>query len=328
MDSQVTKELIFDHFRGDATVQQRILINKWLETPQNEEVFYKYLLDWELAKPQYEVDTPNAIEKYRSLTHTVNQEIIPSTLTPSKRNWLRSLLGAAACIAFTVCLGWFFKEDLQYATLATNPGEVRSFTLSDGTVVTLNANSNLRYDRWNFNRSDRKVILHGEAEFNVTHKKDNQEFMVKTGNRFNIVVLGTVFSVYNRNKKMQVTLNKGSVRIEQNSGAQQRNWIMTPGEVVTVEKTGTVDQKKIDNPKKYAPWKDSRFEFDKSSLKDIAQILKDNYDLKVVIENETLSEMTISGSFKAQDASELLNSISQLLEIQYKLHDNTVHFYN
>ena len=326
MDLQVNKELIFDHLSGNATMQQRILINKWLENPQNEEQFYKYVYDWELTKPQYEVDTVNALEKFRQSVQCNFSNEVETVLT-STSNIYKKMLSVAACILFAIGIGWIYQDEIKFKTLTSAPGQIKTFNLDDGSIVTLNANSDLRYDRWKFNRTERVVILRGEAEFKVKHQKDNQQFMVKTGNKLNIVVLGTVFSVYNRHKKMQVTLNEGSVRIEQKLGVHSKNWIMIPGDIVTVEKTGKTAQKQIESIKQYAPWKESRLEFDKSTLNDIAQILEDNYNLKVNIDGKFLADMTISGSFKAHDAQELLDSVTQILDIKYTIQKDTVRFY-
>ena len=130
---------------------------------------------------------------------------------------------AAAVVVLLVSVGlWLNKSTLLYRSYQTSNGEIRRFVLMDGSQVTLNARSNLMVPRWGFGTSSREVVLDGEASFTVRHTPDNHKFVVKTGKGFEVVVLGTEFSVFSRSRGARVVLNKGKVQVNYQEGKNAR----------------------------------------------------------------------------------------------------------
>ena len=103
----------------------------------------------------------------------------------------------------------------EVAAEAKNHSEV---VLSDGTRVTLNASSRLRYPT-SFDGSAREVWLDGEAYFDVEHDAKHP-FDVVTPN-LRVRVLGTVFSVRSlRGDHMaETTLAEGAVSLQRADGS-------------------------------------------------------------------------------------------------------------
>ncbi|GAB2777898.1 hypothetical protein GCM10027275_21460 [Rhabdobacter roseus] len=334
MDFSITKELIFDYFNGNASALQKKMIDEWAKKPENEELFYAYLVEWELSRPQYTVDVAAGIDRYRQYVATRSSEVpleVPATPIDEPRPLFRQLMFwyAAASVAVLLLAGWLFRSEITYQTYATAPGEIQAWVLPDGSKVTLNANSSLRVPRFGFGQRSREVLLNGEAEFSVVHKPNDQKFVVKTGNRLDVVVLGTEFTVYTRARRTQVVLNRGKVELQSqpmsNSPAKEP-LIMLPGDLVTVDEGGVMQRKKVDEPKQYAAWTEHRYVFDGTKLSEVARLLSENYGLSVEITDPKIADWTVSGSFKAVDANELLNSISQVLGIQYSRQKNKVIF--
>ena len=103
---------------------------------------------------------------------------------------------------------------------------------------------------------------------------------------------------------------------------------MRPGDLVTLEAGGKLALRKTTHPENSAIWKQHRFSFEKTPLREIAQIVQENYGLTVTIENAELANRTISGSFPAQDANEVLKLVAELLQINYIRDNNSVTFTN
>src|SRR5690606_31471902 len=93
-------------------------------------------------------------------------------------------------------------------TLSTPKGGQYQVILSDGTKVWLNAASSLRYPTV-FTGNERKVILNGEAYFEVA-KNEKQPFKVVT-DRQELLVLGTHFNInsYEDEPDVKTTLLEG-----------------------------------------------------------------------------------------------------------------------
>ncbi|OJV15610.1 MAG: hypothetical protein BGO21_32045 [Dyadobacter sp. 50-39] len=328
MNSTITKELLFDHFNGTVSARQRRLIDEWAQKLENEELFYKYLLEWELSRPQYEVNVEKGIAVFRQKDA---QTDIKDVITSFKKHdvKIRWIWLAAACtIALLFATGWLFQKELIYETLSTGPGEIRTWTLEDGSRVSLNANSELVLPRWNFAEStQREVILKGEAEFVVTHTRNNARFIVKTPEGVNVTVLGTQFTVYSRPGKTEILLNKGKVQVHHSARSNRVALIMAPGDVITLDNQGKVAHNRFSEPAQYAAWKESRFVFEQTTMTEIARLLENNYSLTVKISSAELAAQTISGSFKAQDEHELITSICRILDIQYHMEGKHVTFF-
>ncbi|WP_138476850.1 FecR family protein [Dyadobacter bucti] len=329
MNTNITRELLFDHFNGSVSARQRRLIDEWVKKPENAELFYKYLMEWELSRPQYHVDLQKGIEAFRERdkkAQTGNPETV--LVTRAFVNNKRQLwLAAAWVVAVLGFLGWFFQNQLLYKNLSTGPGEIQTWTLEDGSSVSLNANSELTVPRWGFgSNAAREVYLTGEAEFSVTHKTNGESFIVKTRDHVDVIVLGTQFTVYSRPDKTEISLNKGKVQVQHQTGLKREDLIMAPGDMVTLSKKGHVEHNRLKEPAQYAAWKESRFVFDETSLTDIARLLENNYSLSVEIASPEIAALTISGSFKAQDQYELINSICRILDIRYKIKGKKVIF--
>ena len=84
----------------------------------------------------------------------------------------------------------------------------QSIALPDGSVVLLNSNSELVYDK---DFDDRLVTMQGEAFFKV--QKSDVPFVVQTSNG-KITVLGTSFNVKEDKEQLEVEVETGSVEVK------------------------------------------------------------------------------------------------------------------
>jgi len=86
--------------------------------------------------------------------------------------------------------------------------QTQAVSLPDGSVVLLNQNSELEYQK---DFSDRQVTLRGEAFFKV--QKAKEPFVVSTSNG-QITVLGTSFNVKEDDQQLEVEVETGSVQLK------------------------------------------------------------------------------------------------------------------
>src|SRR5690606_18639485 len=91
----------------------------------------------------------------------------------------------------------------------TQVGEQRSVSLSDGSAILLNTNTQVRVDYRPDSRDVR--LLQGEAEFTVA-KDVERPFRVYAGNE-RVQAVGTAFTVYIQDNKIDVTVTEGQVNL-------------------------------------------------------------------------------------------------------------------
>ena len=133
----------------------------------------------------------------------------------------RLLKGVAAVLILSLCAFGIYKwagSRHQVNILAalqntSTPTQTRSeITLTDGTKVTLNAESTLKYPP-SFEGATREVYLTGEAFFDV-HKDHKHPFIIHT-RKMNVRVLGTAFNVkaYPKDATTETTLIRGAIEV-------------------------------------------------------------------------------------------------------------------
>ncbi|WP_338875640.1 FecR domain-containing protein [Spirosoma sp. SC4-14] len=343
MEDIVNKTVLFDYFSGRVSPLQKKSIESWLADAANQDLYYQWLHEWEMSRLQANVNWQHAYEKTAlRIQQTTSETDSDDQLRPltwridSARHWLnRNWLIAASIALCLLAGGWFFRDALLYKTVRTGFGQTRELTLPDGSVVTLNANSSLRFPRFGFgewtlsfdtaHQNPRLVELSGEADFSVRHLPNHQPFVVATNKGLDVTVLGTQFTVFSRERATRVALRSGRVQLT----TQQKSeppLIMKPGDLATLNRQGKLAIRRTAHPEVMASWKDHRFVFEQTPLREIAAMLHDNYGLTVQIADQQLARRTISGSFTARNANEILQLIAQLLQINYIRENNHVSF--
>lgn len=340
MNQLISKPTLFLHFSGQATPLQQKAIDDWLRQPDSLEFYFLCLEEWERLQPQYEA---NELEAWQAIRQQVSEyesqqvqghraalgesdENMPVLPMPQPRRWLWGgwMVAASLTLLLLGSLAYLNRTILLYRTIETTFGEIRRDTLPDGSTITLNANSTLRYARLGFGDRSREVFLTGEGVFSVRHLPTHQPFVVRTGKGFDVTVLGTEFSVFARSRGARVVLNKGKIQIDYHNAAEPKQLLLTPGDVVAFDRKGSLKKSHTLQPELHAAWQQQRYVFNETSLLEIATLLEENYGLNVTIRDEVLAQRTISGTYQATNAGQLLEAVTQLLEINYNRHNDDV----
>lgn len=331
MKNQVSKETLFNYFAGGATALQKQLIDEWVKDETNREHFFECLAMWESQNPQFIADSYVALKRHQQRIRNQNTnetyiqpvansgEPITHWLRPT---WYRWMIAASVGIILLLS-GVFFKDEVLFKTYSTEFGETRTVVLSDGSQVTLNANSSLRVPRFGFEKT-RKVDLLGEADFSIKHMPDHQNFVVQTDKNFEVVVLGTEFLVNTRDKGAKVVLNKGKVRLVYQDGDASKQLTMKPGNLVTFDQKGHLSLKQTPKPRDFTAWKEHRFVFDETTLAEISNLFAQNYGITLQIPDKALTQWTISGAFTAYSADELLETLASASNLTYQRKGNAI----
>jgi transmembrane sensor len=329
----ITEKLLFAYFSGRATAVQKQLIERWMTDPANEEFFFAALHKWENENVQFTVDVNQAIQRFRldlaagkpaSPGRSVSQVEAP-VRGSGRGNWKKYLVAASLLLLLGIN-AWLFRDALLYKTFSTAYGEISFLTLSDGSQVTLNANSTLKVPRFGFGKSARNVFLQGEACFSIVHTPDHQRFLVQTDPLFQVEVLGTRFSVFARPRQTKVMLIQGKVQVQYHQNNRQASaFTMAPGDLVTLNpQVERLQVQRVAEPENMIAWMQHRFVFNNTSVLEIKNILTENYGLTVALQGDRLADQTISGSFKAQTADELLAGISAVLDMHVNRQNDQV----
>ncbi|CAG5017069.1 hypothetical protein DYBT9275_05694 [Dyadobacter sp. CECT 9275] len=323
MKESLIKILLFDFFDGKTTSIQRKLIEEWMEDTRNQDTYYRYLDEWESTHPQFQPELDQALLNYH---HIRKGKSVPATsLSISEKPAFASPINKWLWVAAVACTaifgGYVFRKQIWYETLESLPGKTVAYTLPEGTEVLLNGNSQLLVPRFGFGDDSREVFLSGEAEFNVTHTSRNDRFIVSMSENYQIEVLGTEFIAFSRDRGKRVYLKNGKVKLQLPEGKQL---YMKPGNLFVANNKGDFKMTEAADPRPYAAWKQRTFYFNNTLLSEVAVQIREQFDVDVRIADTLLAKRRIAGIFKAEQADDLLQILSELLEIEITQKDHFI----
>lgn len=153
--------------------------------------------------------------------------------------------------------------------------------LSDGTVVWMNAATELTYPK-EFPTDKREVMLDGEAYFEVAH--DTRKPFIVKGEKQTVEVLGTKFNMANYSSRTtaRTTLLSGSVNIHTRQGDR----LLRPGQEVSSSERGTTVRDVY--AEDAIAWKNGRFLFDNERLENVMEKISDWYDVQIEFKDTRL----------------------------------------
>ena len=208
--------------------------------------------------------------------------------------------------------------DVLYNTVSTANGETYSLILADGSTVTLNSSSSVRFPVA-FPGSERRIEITGEAYFKVS-KNVKQPFIV-TVKGMNVQVLGTEFNInaYDGENVIAATLIEGSVKVftDNSSTRPASSVILNPNQQAQLAN----DRLKVFsdvNMDEVIAWKEGKFYFESADLKTILKQFSRWYDIEVIYEGRVSNEKFFSIINRNTALSNVLKSL-QANGINFKI---------
>lgn len=203
--------------------------------------------------------------------------------------------------------GFNSKGEILYNTISTPAGGQYQVLLPDGSRVWLNAASSLKYATSLANLKERRVILTGEAYFEVAKAQGQfkKPFIVKSGNQ-EVEVLGTHFNIssYAQEPAIATTLLEGSVKVSR-AGAFES--LLSPGEQSLVGKG--IEIHKVDTSTAVA-WKNGLFKFEDANIYAVMNQFARWYNFEVSYEGKVPDNKFNGEIYRNLNASKALKMLS------------------
>ena len=211
--------------------------------------------------------------------------------------------------------GFARSHELTDRTFSTGLGERSTFTLPDGSIVTLNTASSLR------TRADgeRRLLYleKGQAFFRVAKDK-RHPFIVAAAGR-TITAVGTAFDVRVDGRALQVTLVEGKVKVDTPARPAKgpadappvQTTEMLPGnQLVASIDTPALTVAPTDTAKETS-WLTGWLNFDNRPLADAAAEFNRYSPRKIVVADPTIASTAVSGRFKADDVEAFTRALAK-----------------
>lgn len=283
---------------------------------------------------EYKLDTHRKTALWDAIEHRIENPAYkghPSRFIDASRypnrgrggNWLLKYAVAATISLFLITVVYrYLQSDLdQMEIYQTGFSETLEIVLWDGTDVVLNANSMLRIPVRRVEGGVREVWLTGEAYFDVARSDLHKEFIVHT-DLIDVLVLGTKFNVFTRGRRSLVELASGKVMLT--NPVTNTRIEMEPGDQVLYETEYSPPViRKIDTDEVSA-WRENLLIFRRTSLDEIAALLKSNYNLEVIFTDRRTANHYFTGTVPSDNLELLFTTLARTFDLEIEQMGNTI----
>jgi ferric-dicitrate binding protein FerR (iron transport regulator) len=307
----INDDLLVKYLLGEATEEERLQVEAWMASDVAHKKQYEdFKTIWEESKQLALVSTVDenaGWQRFKQRVERPKGKTVVRTMRP--KAWLR----IAALFIVVIGAGYFgyklFNEKpIETIVVASNKVPLVD-TLPDGSVVTLNKNSQLDYPS-KFKGDTRTIALKGEAFFNVTPNKE-KPFIIHV-NDVTVRVVGTSFNVKSVNGVTEVIVETGIVQVIRNHKMVE----LHPKEKTKVTQQDSILKKEEERDKLYKYYRSKEFVCDGTPLWKLVQALNEAYDVHIEIENPKLRSERLDVTFNNESLDQILDVIVETLKIE------------
>jgi len=319
-------DLIAKSFAGELTEDELVHLNSWKAAEKSNLAAYNDFIEiWShsnrLVLPS-QIDLPKSLETTRQKAGINKTEI----------KWMSLIRQIAAVLILAVMFASLYN--LQFKPVAPGKGEAVVFQevraaygtqtrieLPDGTMVSLNSGSTLKFPTTFKNSQTREVYLSGEGNFKVA-KNINQPFVVAI-NKLQVRVLGTTFNVdaYPGNSTVTIALVEGKVLLQQTNNDKISDLMeMKPNQVAFFKPLENKLQWKAESDlSKYTAWIDGKIVFSNDPVNTVIQKLENWYNVDIELSDKKLENYRFTGTFIDEPLEQVLSILNLTSQMQYKV---------
>ncbi len=312
------KQLFEKYLAGNATAEERETLLRQLHADEQ-------LGGWLRADIEFaEGGMPEPIRE------RILNNVYARTQRPliSRRCW--SIAAVMLILIISGALGWTLfgiqnqnlksqisDNPIRDIIVTTGMGEHSRVSLPDGTALTLNAQTTVRY---NLADGKRQVSIDGEAFFEVARNPEHP--FVVSANGMTVTCLGTSFDVrnYSDESTASVVLRDGKVRVN----ARDADLTMEPGSRVLMDRQTLALSKHTVTPSDYTAWLNGEIKFNNQTLEEIAAELSRNYNIDLVITSDELKQERFNGYLGRSSLRNILDVLCLASDMSYHVDNDTM----
>lgn len=343
MGSETHWDLILRVLGGSCSEEDRDRLNRWLEEDAEHRAnFDRLQVIWnteELSFPKpdteaalYRVQVRAGLPEMKAAQtgrpHRTASSHYPRRAAVFRFPVVRILKVAAAVLLFlaaaTTGTRLFRIHSMREITVAN--GDRETVTLSDGSRVTLDSGSTLRFPR-SFESDGRSVQLTGEAYFEVTPDPD-QPFIVHI-DHVSITVLGTVFNIstWQRSEGIVVAVIEGKVALRSETPTENLNRVVIEqGQKARMVRNGSPTLPESADIDAIVSWLNDEKHFERSPLREVLDQVERWFDLECILTDTTFAENRVTVFLEKRPVEEILEMLAMVNGFTYERSGKRVTF--
>ena len=261
--------------------------------------------DWYAADPRHATIYDGLLDNWEKMGAAALTPIGKPRARQSRRPPRHVVAAAAALFAVVLAGAEFYHLGLIGAPapateIASRVGEIRPLALPDGSRVTLDTASTIRFA---FSNSQRHVTLvNGRARFDVAHDT-SRPFIVIAGSS-QVIAHGTLFDVALHEGSLTVSLLRGSVEVRTSPRAAGRSpetsRKLQPGQSLSIETNAAPGLLAPVTPEEER-WPTGMQSFDNVSLEDIIGAINRYGATRIILADRSAASVRYTGTLSTKD---------------------------
>ncbi len=305
-------DLIARHLAGEASAEDSRALDLWIsQNENNRKIFGQYKKLWQKSGNIEHLEKIDIDKEWEKFSQDTGIE------KPVRRlNNLKLVSRLAAAVFTGLILGYsglLIYRSTHFEKIAAI-NQAREINLPDGSLVTLNAGSELTFPK-QFKNQNRNIKLKGEGFFDVV--KDSLKPFSVEASGIVVKVLGTSFNIDATGERNTITVivAEGKVGIYLKSGDAISGELIKGDKAVVDSGTGALSKTRNDDPN-FNSYKTGLIVFENSSFNQVVNTLRKAYNVTIHVEDQEVYDNRITVTFSDKDIDYVLRTIKETLDLQ------------
>lgn len=330
MNTDQIKNLLEKYKQGTCTVAEKEAIDQWLAEINIDNIahFNDDFIDVQLKNTKLGIDTAIGEKQVVGRIRQISFMQVAATLlvmfSVIATIWaFRSKKQTGNPVASQPGVSEYIKNGWVY--VQTKKGVIKHLNLADGSRITLDASSRLRYPVKFINHKRPIYLDEGEALFDVAKDKTSP-FTVYT-NKFATTALGTAFNIrsYAGEHKVSISLIHGKIRVDDLHPASKAitKILMPHQQIVLNKQSGTLIKSNFDDETPITSWKDGVLSFKDASTDEVLNAIENHFNV-VIVNKSNRVNWSYTGDFKDESLADVLKTVCLTEGINCSINKNNV----
>jgi len=316
--NQNIDHLLTGYLNGELSESDTYHVSEWIsQSEENQEYFEHFASIWNLSQ--------------NTQLPEFNSEIAWSKVSPKiqktpfyKQSWLQIAASILILLGAMTAILQVTSNNGQTSVYAST--EILNDTLQDGSVVTLNKNSQIRYAE-NFNSKTREIELEGEAFFDI--ERDTTRPFIIHLEQSEVHVLGTSFNIKSsaEDELISVFVKSGVVMFKYMTHDSDSTYLsikLHAGDKVVYNKTTQQLEPLAEASEKATEmyWLNQELIFDGIELEKVSRILESVYDVNISFTDEQTKKCLLTVNFQNSNIDHIMAVIATTFELDLEQDHN------
>lgn len=321
----IPEDLTAKYLSGNISSEERTELLSWAEKNEDNRQYFDDMIHLWAASEQSENDfEANMDQAWNKISGAIEEKPILSLprqktsqlIVKSRRNILIRI--AAAVLFLMVATYWWTSNGDEAILIQTALNEQREVFLPDGTIISLNQNSEISYNK---SFKNRNVQLKGEAFFDVVRDEGNP-FVITSG-ATQTRVLGTSFNVraYPNDEEIVVTVTSGKVEFKMEEKPDTKVVLKKNEAGVFTKKEAAVAKKAVTSENSVS-WKTKILTFENIQLREVFPEMERHFGIDIEVQNQAILDCDFMGTYEHPKLDDLIEAMNYTLGLTFEKKGN------